>query len=222
MIGVVKLVSISGACSRAGKTATAATLLESLPRGAAVAVKFTTTDDVFERCPRGTPCVVCNIEVPFRMIEDPNMIRQPGTDTDRLAAAGAGRVIWTIAKTGSASVAWAALRRRVAPDDVLVMEGSTIVDLARPQLHLFVVHPFLSPDRWKPTSARLIRKADLVVVNRPGTDRRAPAASVMAAVRQSRGHREVRVADVTRPLGEWAPDLVERLAVLANGSLSVR
>jgi hypothetical protein len=165
---------------------------------------------------------VCNIEVPFRMIEDPGVIRQAGTDTDRLAAAGARRVIWTIAKAGAASVAWAALRRRVAPDDVLVMEGSTIVDLARPQLHLFVVHPFLSPDRWKPTSARLIRKADLVVVNRPDTDRRAPAASVMAALRRSRGDREVRVADVTRPLHEWAPDLVHRLAVLGNGSLPVR
>ena len=33
------------------------------------------------------------------------------------------------------------------------MEGSTMVDTARPDLHVFVVHPFLSPERWKPTSA---------------------------------------------------------------------
>jgi hypothetical protein len=58
------LVAVSGACSRAGKTALAVSLLRGLPWGQAAAVKFTTTEDVFERYPRGTPCVVCDIDVP--------------------------------------------------------------------------------------------------------------------------------------------------------------
>ena len=48
------LISVAGACSRSGKTALAETIVKSLAADAPVAVKFTTTDDVFERCPRGT------------------------------------------------------------------------------------------------------------------------------------------------------------------------
>ena len=57
------LLSVSGATSRAGKTAAAVTMLRAVP--GATAVKFTTTDDTFTGCPRGTPCVVCDIDVPF-------------------------------------------------------------------------------------------------------------------------------------------------------------
>src|SRR5260221_5786559 len=101
----LKLISVAGASSRAGKTAAAVTVLRALGPGAASAVKFTTTDDVFERCPRGTPCVVCDIDVPFRIVEDPSVLREAGTDTDRLAEAGASRVVWCIAKAAAAEPA---------------------------------------------------------------------------------------------------------------------
>src|SRR5258706_14071436 len=107
------LISISGACSRSGKTAAAVSLLRTLPAGRAAAVKFTTTEDVFERCPRGTPCVVCDIDVPFRIVEDPSVLREAGTDTDRLAEAGASRVVWGIAKAAAAGPAWRARGGRV-------------------------------------------------------------------------------------------------------------
>lgn len=210
------LVSVSGACSRSGKTALAVTILSALPPGSAQAVKFTTTEDVFKRCPRGAPCVVCDIDVPFRVVEDAKVLREPGTDTDRLAAAGAARVIWAIAKTSAAPEAWAAVRGMVGEPSLVVMEGSTVVDLAAPDLHLFVVHPFLSPARWKPTSGPLIRRCDAVVVNLPAREGRAPSPAVLAEVERHRGRGPVRVADVTRPLRDWAPDLAERLGALAG------
>src|SRR5262245_8502222 len=152
--GALALVSVSGAASRAGKTSLAVTLLRSLPPSSAVAVKFTTTEDVFERCPRGTPCVVCDIDVPFRIVEDARVLDEPGTDTARLAGAGARRVIWAISRASAVRAAWS----RVAgmAEGLAVMEGSTIVDVARPDLLLFVAHPFLQPARWKATSAPLI------------------------------------------------------------------
>ena len=88
-------------------------MLQALPPQSAVAVKFTTTDDVFERCPRGTPCVVCDIDVPFRLVEDEAALREPGTDTDRLAAAGASRVIWAIARQSAAEAAWHVVAARI-------------------------------------------------------------------------------------------------------------
>ena len=205
---------MSGACSRSGKTACAVSLLEALPRGAAAAVKFTTTDDVFEKCPRGTPCVVCDIDVPFRIVEDPAVLAEAGTDTDRLARAGARRVLWVIAKQHAAEAAWRATRARLEGEDFAVMEGSTVVTLARPERNVFVVHPFLSPDRWKPTSELLLAEADLVVVNRPASETRSPAPEVVAAIERHRQGRGYVVADVTRPAAEWAGPLLEHAPTL--------
>jgi hypothetical protein len=205
------IVSVSGATSRAGKTALAVSLLRALPAGTAVAVKFTTTEDVFERCPRGSPCVVCDIDVPFRIVEDPEVLGQEGTDTRRLGDAGAARVVWAIARASQVEAAWAAVSTRIRGASHVVMEGSTIVDTARPDLLLFVVHPFLAPERWKPTSAPLLGRADAVVVNRPAAERREPSAVVLRALATLRAGDEPRVADVTRPLADWAPDLRARL-----------
>jgi hypothetical protein len=208
------LVSVSGACSRSGKTALAVTLLRGLPGGRAAAVKFTTTEDVFERCPRGMPCVVCDIDVPFRIVSDPQTLAQPGTDTDRLGRAGAARVVWAIARASAVGPAWAAVRRLIADGEVTVMEGSSIVPVAQPDLRVFVVHPFLSPGRWKPTSAALIAQSDLVVINRPAAEPRPPAAEVLAAVSSHRPAGDTLVADVTLPLSQWAPGLQARMVAL--------
>lgn len=209
------LVSVAGPCSRSGKTALAVSLLRVAPPGSA-AVKFTTTDDVFERCPRGAPCVVCNIEVPFRVVRDEATLGQPGTDTARLGEACGGRVAWAIARRGAVAPAWAALKGFLAGAPLVVMEGSTIVDLVRPQLLLFVAHPFLPPERWKEGSAELAARADLVIVNRPASERRAPRASVMQTLIGARGRDDLRIEDVTRPLDEWAPDLAARLRAPAG------
>jgi hypothetical protein len=216
----VALVSVSGAASRAGKTSLAVSLLRSLPASSAVAVKFTTTEDVFERCPRGTPCVVCDIDVPYRIVADARVLDEPGTDTARLGLAGASRVIWAISRASAVRAAWARVRSMAG--GLVVMEGSTIVDVAVPDLLLFVAHPFLKPARWKATSEALIARADAVVVNRPAAETRAPAREVREALLRARGRDDLRVADVTRPFAEWAPDLADRLLALREPAAAGR
>jgi hypothetical protein len=217
---LLTIVSVSGACSRSGKTALAATLLRELGPGGAAAVKFTTTDDVFERCPRGTTCVVCDIEVPYRLVEDATVLREPGTDTERLAEAGASCVVWAIARASAVRAAWDAVRQRLAAHPLIVMEGSTIVHTARPDWMLYVVHPFLSPERWKDGAAELIAAADVVVVNRPAAEEREPSPVVMDTLRRLRPARPVLVGDVVQPLAAWAPALRARLQALASPALS--
>lgn len=205
------LLSISGACSRSGKTAAAVSLLRALAQGRPAAVKFTTTEDVFERCPRGTTCLVCDIDVPFRIVQDPAVLAERGTDTARLLDAGASRVVWAIARESAVQAAWAAVRDRIAGAGVVVMEGSTIVTVARPEHQVFVAHPWLSPERWKPTSAACIAQADVVVVNRPASETRPPSPDVLEALRKRRPAADIVVADVTRPPSEWAPGLMRAL-----------
>ena len=216
----MRIVSVSGACSRAGKTALAESLLRALPPGSAAAVKFTTTEDVFERCPRGSVCVVCDIDVPFRIVRDPAVLREPGTDTDRLAAAGAREVVWAISRAGAAPLAWSAVTRMLEGTPLAILEGSTVVEqgLARPDLRLFVAHRSMPPDRWKPTSAALVAAADRVVIHTSGP---APSRRVVDAL-DALGARSKRViADATRPLREWAPDLEHRLLALTGTGMAV-
>lgn len=208
-------VVVAGSSSRAGKTALAETVLRGLG-GTAAAVKFTTTDDVFEKCPRGTACVVCDIDVPFKVVRDPSTLGEEGTDTARLQDATTGPVLWTIARRSVAELAWGATMRlleaarETGPEKGLVIEGSTIASLCDPSFTFFVVHPFLSPERWKEGTRDLIGRADCVVVNRQTTETREPAPEVLAAINEAHPY-DLRVADVLSPIDQWAGDLLPRL-----------
>ncbi len=215
----VPTIVVAGSSSRAGKTALAETVLRDLG-GASAAVKFTTTEDIFESCPRGTTCVVCDIDVPFKVLRDEATLKEPGTDTARLSHATTGPVLWTIARRSAATLAWQATLRLLdqaraagqgdAPDRNLVIEGSTIAGLSSPDFTFFVVHPFLSPQRWKEGTRELIGKVDCVVINRQAADIREPSPEVMAAIHEAHPY-DLRIADVLAPLERWAGDLLPRL-----------
>jgi hypothetical protein len=215
----VSTVVVAGSSSRAGKTALAESVLRGLG-GEAAAVKFTTTDDVFEKCPRGTTCIVCDIDVPFKVVRDDVTLAEPGTDTARLKDATTGPILWTIARKSVAPQAWQATIRLLdqARTDSstgptrsdLVVEGSTVASLCKPDFTFFVIHPFLSPDRWKEGTIELIGRADCVVVNRPSSETREPSVAVMESIQRAAPY-DLRVADVLSPLDAWASDLLPRL-----------
>jgi hypothetical protein len=205
----VTTVVVAGSSSRSGKTALAETVLRAIGGGAA-AVKFTTTEDVFERCPRGTTCIVCDIDVPFKIVRDETTLNEAGTDTARLKAATGGPVLWTIARRSVAETAWRATERLLGDDarrSHRVIEGSTIASLCAPDFTFFVVHPFLSPARWKDGARELIGRADCVVINRAANEVREPGPEILAAVRDARP-KDLRVADVVAPLETWADDVL--------------
>lgn len=212
-------VVVAGSSSRAGKTALAETVLRAFGNAAA-AVKFTTTDDIFEKCPRGTSCIVCDIDVPFKVVRDEATLGEMGTDTARLKNATRGPVLWTITRRSVAEQAWQATLRLLnqaradskaeVSEDGLVIEGSTVASLCAPDFTFFVVHPFLSPERWKDGTRELIGRADCVVINRQAVEKREPSPEVMAAIDEARPY-DLRVADVLSPLDRWAGDLLPRL-----------
>ncbi|MBK5256426.1 MAG: hypothetical protein JJE39_10370 [Vicinamibacteria bacterium] len=183
-------------------------------------MKFTTTDDIFEKCPRGTTCVVCDIDVPFKVVRDDATLGIEGTDTARLQTATSGPVLWTIARRSVAEQAWQATMRLLnqaraeaggeADGPGLVIEGSTIAGLCAPDFTFFVVHPFLSPDRWKDGSRELLGRADCVVINRQAAEKREPGPEVLAAIHEAHPY-DLRIADALSPLNTWAGDLLPRL-----------
>ena len=83
-----------------------------------------------------------------------------------------------------------------------------------PDFTFYVVHPFLSPERWKEGARDLMARANCVVLNRQNAEKREPSAEVMAALRVVRPY-DLRVADVLSPLETWAGDLLPRLRIEA-------
>ena len=91
----MKVISVAGATSKAGKTLLAEQLIRyCMQRYSPVyAVKFTTTTDLPFPCPRGAPCTVCDLSDLFRTIRDPEVLQQKGKNTARFCAANPGEIL---------------------------------------------------------------------------------------------------------------------------------
>lgn len=92
----MKILSVTGATSKTGKTALIRRLIPLLP-GWAVCKVTTCFHHPGGICPRGQEdtCGICNsLDAPYLIIEDPAVIQQPATDTGLYTEAGAVRVIW--------------------------------------------------------------------------------------------------------------------------------
>jgi hypothetical protein len=163
-----KLISVAGATSRAGKTLLAEQIIQyCVSQGVPVyAVKFTTTTDIPSPCPRGTPCTVCDLSEKFRIIRDPEILLQPGKNTQRLAAAGATEIIWIISRKSYLPQAYNHLLTHLSPDAVTVMEGSTVTSFCEPDLLFYVAANHISASRWKENAQEISATADFFVLNR--------------------------------------------------------
>jgi hypothetical protein len=162
-----KIISVAGATSGAGKTLLAEQIIQyCASRGVPVyAVKFTTTTDIPSPCPRGTPCTVCDLSEKFRIIRDPEILLQPGKNTQRLAAAGASEIIWIISRKSYLPQAYSHLLSHLSPDAVTVIEGSTVTSFCEPDLLFYVAANHISPKRWKDNAQEISATADFFILN---------------------------------------------------------
>src|SRR5439155_4933587 len=89
--------AVASPANGSGKTSLAAGLVAALP--GCSAIKFTTVRRDGSRCPRGSGGCACHsLQGDFSVLEEPEVILQPDTDTWRLATAGARRVLWFLAR----------------------------------------------------------------------------------------------------------------------------
>lgn len=163
----MRIISIAGATSKAGKTL----LAEQIIRYCAdryrpvYAVKFSTTSDLPSPCPRGAPCNVCDLSDAFRIVQDPAVLMQQGKNTHRLAEAGATDVLWVISRKSCLEEAYRHLLAHIPENALAVFEGSTITGLCRPDLLLYVFANHIPATKWKDSAARILESADVVIRN---------------------------------------------------------
>ncbi len=199
----MRIVSIAAPGNGSGKTRTLAAILEAFP-GRFSVVKFTTVFKDGVNCPRTEKACACrSLHGRYTVVTDPRVISMEDTDTGRLVRAGGSPVIWCLALVGAHDEAWDHIRRDLLPSGASVLtEGNTVVPILKPDLLVVVASPRLPKERWKPDAADLIRRADVVVVNRHGCSEDVIGA-LADEIAGLRGGRAPAVEDVVLPLASW-------------------
>jgi len=181
----VQIIIIGGSHSGVGKTRAAELALQNLRNARYAAIKLTVADgdrgpehdhgvgavrlaSAAGACGRGASCGVCetvSTAVPSRLISAPRAIGKVGTDTWRLAQAGALAVVWIIALRDAAAsaVAQASAALQAKGARGILIEGTSALDWIDPRLSVMVA---TDPGRaWKDVARRRVRECDIVLRN---------------------------------------------------------
>jgi len=169
---MAKTIFVAGARRNAGKTLVSELLLRALPGAGAIKLTCCRPD---QGCPRDRPCGVCGaLAAPFAVIEDRQVLAEPGKDTARLLAAATGKVVWLQSREEALPEAMSAALSRFTAEPVVVVEGNAAFEAMRPDLGVLVIGPGGAPP--KPSVNVALPAIGVVVRNtRPGF---APPAAV--------------------------------------------
>lgn len=141
----MKIISVSSSSKKAGKSLLGAYLVKRL--GAGCALKVST----------GEPD-----EHPGPLISDPAVLRRPGTDTGKLAEAGAANVLWVHSRPGELGDHISRALSLFPPDCLLLVEGNSALLHIDPDFSIFLLG--VPPERFKPSASAALSRADLVMV----------------------------------------------------------
>jgi molybdopterin-guanine dinucleotide biosynthesis protein len=195
----MQIVIVGGPHSGVGKTLACERALQALAGQRFGAIKLTVADGEFDTtpdhgasalnvadaagiCGRGASCGVCetvSARVPSRAVTATGAILKPGTDTWRLANAGAVAVAWIITLRDAAPAAIDGAVRHLADRGAqnVLIEGTTALDWMQPSASIMVA---TDPGRkWKDVALRRIATCDIVLRNKlplPCGDQPAPGA----------------------------------------------
>jgi len=101
------------------------------------------------------------------LIDDPEVVGKPGTDTGALMEAGAKRVLWLNTPPSRLAAELERALGTFAPGGLLVVEGNSALPHLTPDFTVFIMSvPF---EEFKPSAGVALERADLVLMNRTGT-----------------------------------------------------
>ncbi|GEM_PF-1028003 len=140
------VIAVGGSSKKSGKTRVASRLIQALKIDCAV--KVSAGEHYF----------------PDReIIEDPDIIRQPGTDTARYVAAGAKRVIWIDTIGANMPHAIGSLNSLCKDCETVLIESNSAIPLIRSDFTVFIAGA--NPSEFKESALSVVRIADLICIN---------------------------------------------------------
>jgi molybdopterin-guanine dinucleotide biosynthesis protein len=171
----VRQVVIGGARSGAGKTALACRLLPRLPGWGAI--KLSRVD------PGGEHGLAADHEIRIA----PTVLERPGSDTTRLAKAGAAAVVWVVAERAAVARALPGALQALGPVLGVLVEGNS-ASLALPEAPVLFAVP-ASDLVLKPGAAFVLSRARWVIVTGPASALKAGLAPWREELSGDRSHR---------------------------------
>ena len=214
-----KLIGVVSHGNGAGKTRFITSLLEAHP-GRFSVVKFTTVYRDGEFCPKDAQkrCACSKLHDRFNVITDPAILAQENTDTGRITAAGARRVLWCLSREDAHAEAWTHVKELLADDEEILTEGNSALLVVPSDALIFIVNPCMPRKFWKPNWLPLAQKAAALVVNEApeAIGKRTPAEAAERGASLAEVHAAAPevpriVARMEAPWGEWAGPMLEEL-----------
>jgi len=148
MEGSFKIISVTGAHSRVGKTTLCSILLKEF--NGFGAIKFTKTSSHSS------------------LIDDTKILKQKGKDTAIMCESGAKKVLWIQSpRQGLKGLLENALNRMKDLKGVIV-EGNSPVDFLNPHLVIFIIG---QDGEIKPSALQLSKRADVLIINSDKRDK---------------------------------------------------
>lgn len=137
-----KIISVTGAHSRVGKTTLCSILLNEFKGFGAI--KFTKTP------------------LYASLTDDINILNQKGKDTAIFLESGAERVIWIQSPYYELENILKTALGRMADLEGIVIEGNSPVDFLNPHLIIFIIGV---DGEIKPSALKVSKKADIIIIN---------------------------------------------------------
>lgn len=139
-----RIISVTGAHSKVGKTTLCSILLKNLKGFGAI--KFTKTS-LYEK-----------------IVEDPEIITQKDTDTGIMSEAGAEKVVWIQSPSEKLEDPLNIALGKMTGLKGVIIEGNSPVDYMEPDLILFIIG---DDGQIKPSAVELSKKADIIIISTP-------------------------------------------------------
>lgn len=187
----MKIISITGTASDAGKTTVVSFILkELLDRTYSYAAKKRQiaderTGNKYEfskykpewgalkitvrhegACPRHTDCDTCDSEnEPYKILTSDNIIKEKGKDTDLLSRAGANKVVWLQTDSKAEKVGLEAALSCFDKEHAIIVEGNSFLRVRNANVAILVASP--SVKKIKKSAKFLVNKnkIDFVAIN---------------------------------------------------------
>jgi len=138
----LKIISVTGAHSKVGKTTLCSILLREL--NGFGAIKFTKTS------------------LYTVLIDDATILNQEGKDTALFLDSGAEKVVWVQSPYNELEGILEIAISRMSGLEGVVVEGNSPVDFLNPHLVIFITEP---KGKLKPSAIKAGGKADIVIIN---------------------------------------------------------
>ncbi|MDR0721550.1 MAG: hypothetical protein LBF75_01975 [Treponema sp.] len=172
MLYAPQMILIGSAGQNAGKTTLAKALIKtwkSFPPGSPahapiVALKITSVAQQGALCPRGgTGCGAC-VSITQDFVLEEEQGTSPNKDTAQLLKAGADRVFWLRSLYGSMAAAYTHFLDQIPPKGLIICESNSLREVVLPGCFIMLMNT--AGTAVKPTAARVLPLADLVIQNK--------------------------------------------------------